>query len=103
MTEEDFVVQFYAGKKQGWVSYDQTFVDETIRCQVEEGADEISSWLYLAQWDASYNIYLYLNENDQWEGCQENLESGTERKVRAHWTLATVAGSTRGGDQWGIY
>ncbi len=103
VTQEDFVVEYYAGKKQGWVRYDQNFVNEVIRPAVEDDEGEVWSWLYLAEWDTTYDIYLFMNDEALWEGTQMNLDSGTERKVRAHWTLAAQSGTVGAGDQWGLY
>ncbi len=95
--EAEFTLEYYTGTKKGWVKYDQKFVDSAILPLIKEGRTEINAWLWLAEWDTTYNMTLWQNTSEIWEGEQTNADTGTQRKIRGHWTLPTSAGS---GDRW---
>ncbi|MCP4239098.1 MAG: hypothetical protein GY772_00890, partial [bacterium] len=91
--EAEFTLEYYTGTKKGWVKYDQKFVDSAVSPLLQEGKTEINAWLWLAEWDTTYNLTLWQNTSEVWGGERIHRGTGPERETRGHWALAKSSGS----------
>ncbi len=90
-----------AGKKQAFVKYEQAF-DDCVVPKIEDECEIIQAWLWLSDWDTTYEIWIEKVDENLWQGEQQNTDSGTVRDVRGQWVLSGGTGTVSGGDQWGM-